>query len=199
MPGNRRRRTFEVSAAEPIPSGYRRIAMTSALTRALAATATSLVLASTLAACGGDSGDAVATDTGSTTSATPTPSPSPTEQPTVGTYPAYAALDYVYTLQQQCFCANIDEAYRITVEGGQVTGLTWATAGEGHEVGDALDEPYLRLTIQDIIDKANDTKAARIKVDWPAGQDYPTSVYIDQNQRIADEEVTWVISDVVPA
>ena len=44
------------------------------------------------------------------------------------------------------------------------------------------------VTIQDIIDRANDTKAAEVTVDWPAGQDYPNSVYIDQNKKIADEE-----------
>ena len=67
-------------------------------------------------------------------------------------------------------------------------------------MGDPVpDGKYLTLSIQDIIDLGNDQKAAKVTVDWPAGQLYPTSVYIDRNKMIADEEVTWVISDVVNA
>ena len=52
------------------------------------------------------------------------------------------------------------------------------------------------MTIQDVIDKGNDPKAAQVEVDWPAGQDYPTSIYVDKDKMVADEEVTWVISEV---
>jgi hypothetical protein len=169
------------------------------LSRALAATAATLALTATLSACGGDAGSEVATDPAPTTAtATPTPSttPSPTAVPTVGSYPAYPHPDYSYTMGMQCFCANIDQGYRITVAGGAVTDVTWATAGDGHEVGDAVGDKYLRVTIQDIIDKANDTKAAEVTVEWPAGQDYPSSVYVDQSRKIADEEIMYVISDV---
>ena len=87
---------------------------------------------------------------------------------------------------------------RTGVEGGKAVSVAWATAGEGHEVGDPVPEAtYMTLSIQDIIDLGNDQKAAKVTVDWPAGQLYPTSVYIDRNKMIADEEVTWVISDVV--
>lgn len=165
------------------------------LARALAATAATLALTATLSACGGEAGSDVATDPAPTT-ATPTPTPSPTATPTVGSYPAYPHPDYTYTMAMQCFCANIDQGYRITVVGGDVTEVTWATAGDGHEVGDAVSDDYLGVTIQDIIDRANDTKAAKVTVDWPAGQDYPNSVYIDQNIKMADEEITYLISDV---
>jgi hypothetical protein len=165
------------------------------LARALAATAATLALTATLSACGGDAGSDVATDPAPTT-ATATPTPSPTDTPTVGSFPAYPHPDYTYTMGMQCFCANIDQEYRITVVGGDVTDVTWATAGDGHEVGDAVSDEYLGVTIQDIIDRANDTKAAKVTVDWPAGQDYPNSVYIDQNIKLADEEITYLISDV---
>ena len=39
----------------------------------------------------------------------------------------------------------------------------------------------------------------RHDVEWPVGQDYPTSIFVDQDKMVADEEVTWVISDVQPA
>jgi hypothetical protein len=155
-------------------------------------------LALSVAACGGDDGAEVATDPGSDTS---TSAPvAPTVAPEPGSLPDYPYTDYAYTLEQRCFCANIDQKYRVTVAGGKAVSVTWATAGEGHEVGDAVpDGRYLMLSIQDIIDQGNDDKAAQVKVEWPAGQLYPSSVYIDQDKLIADEEVTWVISDVVNA
>jgi hypothetical protein len=35
-------------------------------------------------------------------------------------------------------------------------------------------------------------------VTWPAGQDYPSQAYIDLSKRMADEEVGYTLSDVVP-
>ncbi len=156
-------------------------------------------LALSVAACGGDDGTRVATDPAA--SEAPTTAPvAPTVAPEPGSLPDYPYADYAYTLEQRCFCANIDQKYRVTVEGGKAVSVAWATPGKGHEVGDAVpDGLYLMLSIQDIIDQGNDTKAAQVKVDWPAGQLYPTSVYIDQDRLIADEEVTWAISDVVNA
>jgi hypothetical protein len=164
--------------------------------------AAAALLALTLTACGGDAGADTATDPAGdpTVSTTPTPT-APTVAPKPGSLPDFPYTDYAYTLEQRCFCANVDQKYRITVVDGKATEVTWATAGDGHEVGDAVpgDATYLMLSIQDLIDQGNDAKAAQIKVDWPAGQLYPTSVFIDQDKMIADEEVTWVISDVVPA
>ena len=164
--------------------------------------AAAALLALTLSACGGSAGADTATDpAGDPTTATASPTPTaPSTAPEPGSLPDFPYADYAYTLEQRCFCANIDQRYRITVAGGQVVSVTWATAGDGHQVGDAVPgDLNLSLTIQDVIDQGNDPKAAEVKVDWPAGQLYPTSVYIDHNRRIADEEVTWVISDVEPA
>ena len=121
------------------------------------------------------------------------------DEPEPGSLPDFPYQDYAYTLETRCFCANIDQKYRIAVAGGEVTRVTWATAGDGHEVGEPVADDYLRLTIQDIIDQGNDPKAAQVDVEWPADQEYPTSVYVDQDKMIADEEVTYVISEVVTA
>jgi hypothetical protein len=164
--------------------------------------AAAALLALTLTACGGDAGADTATDPAGdpTVSTTPTPT-APTVAPKPGSLPDFPYTDYAYTLEQRCFCANVDQKYRITVVDGKATEVTWATAGDGHQVGDAVpgDAKYLMLSIQDLIDQGNDAKAAQIKVDWPAGQLDPSRVFIDQDKMIADEEVTWVISDVVPA
>jgi hypothetical protein len=167
------------------------------LTSGLAA----LALGAVLTACGGDAADDVATDTGPTSVPSTSEPAGPTEEPEPGSLPAYPYQDYAYTLEQRCFCANIDQKYRITVEGGEATAVTWATKGEGHDVGDSVDDDadYLMISIQDIIDQGNDPEAAEIDVDWPAGQEYPNSIYIDKDRLVADEEVTWVISDVETA
>ena len=154
-------------------------------------------LATSLAACGGDGDDGqVATDSAPTT-ATAEPSPSgPTVAPEPGSLPDFPYADYAYTLEMRCYCANLDQKYRITVAGGEVSGVTWATDGDGHAAGDAVTDDYARVTIQDIIDRGNDPEVAQVDVEWPAGQEYPTSVYVDKDKMVADEEVTWVISDV---
>ena len=171
---------------------------------ALGALLLAVSLSASLAACGGDADDGqVATDTSPTTApatATTEPSPSgPTVAPEAGSLPDYPYADYSYSLEMRCYCANQDQKYRITVAGGEVTDVTWATEGDGHAVGDPVSDEYARVTIQDVIDKGNDPKAAQVDVEWPAGQDYPTSIYVDKDKMVADEEVTWVISDVETA
>jgi hypothetical protein len=155
----------------------------------------------TLSACGGDAGDVATDPAADAPSTTATPSPSgPTEEPKPGSLPDFPYTDYSYTLQQRCFCAFVDQKYLVTVVGGEATEVRYATPGEGHEVGDEVPQArYLMLSIQDIIDRGNDSKAAQVEVDWQAGQLYPTSVFIDQDKMVADEEVTWVISDVQTA
>ena len=171
---------------------------------ALGALLLAVSLSASLAACGGGADDGqVATDTSPTTgptTATAEPSPSgPAVAPEAGSLPDYPYADYSYSLEMRCYCANQDQKYRITVVGGEVTDVTWATEGDGHAVGDPVSDAYARVTIQDVIDKGNDPKAAQVDVEWPAGQDHPTSVYVDKDKMVADEEVTWVISDVQPA
>ncbi len=80
---------------------------------------------------------------------------------------------------------------------GVAVSATYLKRGPGHRKGDAAPD-YRQLTIQEIVDAANDTEAADVQVRWPAGQDYPTSVYVDQNQMTADEEIGYAISDVAP-
>ena len=53
------------------------------------------------------------------------------------------------------------------------------------------------LTINDVIDEANNTEAASVQVEWPAGQDYPDSVSVDQDEKMVDEERGYQVSNVV--
>lgn len=140
-----------------------------------------------LSACG-SSGD-TAVDPGTE------PSAPPITQPTVGTYPSYGPTDYTYTLRVTCFCPDAGVPIRVHVVAGEVSTAVYAADGRGHDRGDDADE-FRRLTINDVIDAANDTHAYSVEVTWPAGQDHPDSVYVDQDNQMIDEEVGYAISDV---
>lgn len=129
----------------------------------------------------------------------PTPvadDPAPTAEPTTGTYPAFAPADYAYTLSVSCFCVDAGAPVRITVVDGEVTDAVYTKDGRGVDEGTQAPD-YRRLTIEEIIAAANDTEAASVEVEWPQGQDYPSSVYVDQDEQMMDEEIGYAVSDVV--
>lgn len=148
-----------------------------------AAVAASVVLTG----CGPSSDDEVATD--------PTPT-EPAPEPTVGTYPDFEPEDYSYTLVVSCFCPDAGTPVRVTVVDGEAVEAVYAQGGRGVTKGDPAPD-YRRLTIDDVIEAANDTEAAVVDVTWPEGQDYPTSVAVDQDELMVDEEVGYSLSDVV--
>lgn len=129
----------------------------------------------------------------------PTPvadDPAPTAEPTTGTYPAFASAHYAYTLSVSCFCVDAGAPVRITVVDGEVTDAVYTKDGRGVDEGTQAPD-YRRLTIEEIIAAANDTEAASVEVEWPQGQDYPSSVYVDQDEQMMDEEIGYAVSDVV--
>ncbi|GAB3257444.1 DUF6174 domain-containing protein [Nocardioides dilutus] len=156
----------------------------------LAATAAALSLSLALAACGGDGND-VASDPGSGPA-----TGDPTAAPTVGTYPPFEPEDYTYTLVLACFCVGGGTPVDVTVRDGEVVDAVYDGDGRGADAGTPADE-FLWLTINDVIDEANNTEADSVRVEWPAGQDYPTSVYVDEDRDTVDEERGYQVSDVV--
>ena len=167
--------------------------------RSLALSVAALLLPLSLAACGSsDDGDDVATDPGPT--ATSTPTPSPTAAPTVGTYPEFEPTDYTFELTVTCFCMGAGAPVVVTVADAEVVGAVYGMGQSGGrdggiKAGDPADKNFW-LTINDVIEKANDTEAASVDVEWPAGQDYPNSVYVDGSKQIADDETGYTISKV---
>ncbi|MCW2767116.1 MAG: hypothetical protein JWO11_3075 [Nocardioides sp.] len=146
-----------------------------------------------LAGCGDDPAGGTGTEVGGSPSATT--SPSPTAEPTVGSYPHFEPKDYSYTLRVSCFCLAAGVPIRITVEGGDVTDAVYAESGRGVKAGEPVDV-FRRVSINEVIDAANDTGAASVDVTWPDGQGYPSSVYVDQATNTMDEEVGYEVSDV---
>jgi Family of unknown function (DUF6174) len=164
--------------------------------RPFALSAAALLLPLALTACGSDDGN-VASDP-APTSATSTPTPTPTASPTVGSYPEFAPTDYSYTLGVGCFCVGAGAPITVTVADGQVVKAVYAqddTGRGGTSAGDPAEQRYW-MTINDVIAQANDTTEDRVTVDWPAGQEWPNQVSVDQHRDMADDEIYYTISDV---
>jgi len=157
-----------------------------------------LLATALLAGCGTATG-VEANDPADTSSpsASATPTPSPTSSPEPGTYPAYPFSDYSYTLKLQCFCASFGKPIRISVADGEVTSAAWARDGQGTVKGEEVTDEWARLTMDDVIDAANDTEAEVVEVEWEAGADHPTRVSVDRDLQSMDEEITYVVSDVL--
>jgi hypothetical protein len=134
------------------------------------------------------------------TRGTPPPAPSgtPDPHPTAAPWPAYDVDDYTYTLRTACFCGDRGVPVIVTVRDGQATDAVYAHRGRGHAAGDRAGS-WMQVTINDIIDAANIKDAYQVRVNWPEGQDYPTSVWVDRDANTADEEIGYSIRNVTPS
>ncbi|HYG95206.1 MAG TPA: DUF6174 domain-containing protein [Nocardioides sp.] len=173
---------------EPQRAAVRRMRMKTHVIATFAA-----VALGTLTACSGDDAT-TAEDPASTPSESPS---SPSGSPGPGSYPELAAEDYTYTLEIMCFCPLAGPA-QVTVEDGEAVEAVATRKSRGTRAGDQAPEFYL-VTINDIITDANDPEADEVEVVWPEGQEWPSKVSIDRDERMVDEEVTYTIRDVVEA
>jgi hypothetical protein len=165
--------------------------------RPVALALTALALPFALAACSGDDGGRLVADPAPTL-ASPTATATPTPTPTPDGYPAFEPKDYTYDLAVQCFCMGAGVPVEVSVVNGEVVAAVYLeddTGRGGTAAGDPADKLFW-LSINDLIDKANDPDAERVDVDWPAGQAYPNQVYIDGREDIADDEIGYSISNV---
>jgi hypothetical protein len=150
-----------------------------------------------LGACGTDDGG-VAEDPAPAEATSSSPTEEPTTEPTVGSYPEFEPQDYSFHLVVSCFCLGAGVPIKVAVEDGAVVGATYLSDDHGRsgvKKGDPADKVFW-LTINDIIGAANNTGAAQVDVDWPAGQAYPSNVYVDKDKNMVDEEVGYTISKV---
>lgn len=144
------------------------------------------LLALGLSACGHEDDEKAADPT----SADPTPTV--IDDGGLKTWPEFAPTDYTYRLEVLCFCP-MTGPLQVTVADGEVTSATRLTKpGKGKQAPD-----FARLSINDIIAKANDAAVFKADVTWPDGADHPSSVAIDQIENATDDEVTYTIKDVV--
>jgi major membrane immunogen (membrane-anchored lipoprotein) len=143
----------------------------------------------------GRAGEVAVGGTGSPPAATPHKAPDP--HPTAAPWPAYDVPDYTYTLRTSCFCGDRGVPVTITVRDGKVVDAVYAHRGWGHAAGDPAGA-WMRVSINDVIDAANDQDADQVRVVWPKGLDHPTSVWVDPDANAADEEIGYSVHDVTP-
>ena len=181
---------------EPVACPQRRTRMTTPSVPTLAV----LALLALLGGCGSHVAVEAAGQQGSgspTPAATRTPD-AETAPPSGPTWPTYDVEDYTFTLRVLCYCPGAGVPVTVTVTNGTVASAVLARKGSGRPAGAPAPE-WQRVTINDVIDAANDIDADTVDVRWPDGQDYPMSVWVDRDTHTIDEEVGYTIHDVDPA
>ena len=112
--------------------------------------------------------------------ATPTVTGSPNQPPSAPRRrarpplrgPGFGVDDYTYTLRTTCFCPGAGIPVVVTVRKGKAISAVYAHRGRGHAAGDDAGD-WQQITIDDVIEAANNEDAYLVKVRWPEGQDYP--------------------------
>jgi hypothetical protein len=103
--------------------------------------------------------------------------------------------DYQYTFRRSCFCApGSTEPMRITVRANAILSVERISDG-------ARQDPALFDTIEGLfalLEEAIDGEAAQFRAEYDGARGFPTSAYIDRDERIADEELGFTASDLQP-
>ncbi len=103
---------------------------------------------------------------------------------------------YTYSAKWQCFCIQEYVAdVEIRVVNGQVTGTTFVDSSVGGDVPD----PERFGTVENLfsyIAGAVAGEAARIEVEYHPETGYPAEVFIDRDERLADEEMGFTVSSL---
>jgi hypothetical protein len=161
---------------------------------ALAAAVCALSIGLTACASDHEQDDVVSSST-APTAATGSLSPSPLGSTAETRHPAFAPERYTYQLVVNCFCMGANVPIQVEVADTRVAAASYAADGAGVKAGEPAAQAFW-LTINDVIDAASDTTAAHVEVDWPEGQDYPTTVHVDRAADATDDDIVYTISDV---
>ena len=110
---------------------------------------------------------------------------------------AQALTSYDFRYQNVCFCVTDHTApVRLEVRNGAISGAVRLDTGQ--RLGTETFSRYRTVDgIFDLIDQSIDEDAAQVDATYEASRGYPLSVYIDQDQRVADEEIGVQTGDLV--
>jgi hypothetical protein len=100
---------------------------------------------------------------------------------------------YAFTLQRSCFCGNVHPLY-VLVLSDTVAGVL------DLETGTTVDR-QLGETVEGLftfIQNAIDRPAQLIRAEYDAAKGFPTEIDYDGAANIADDEVSYRVSDVHP-
>lgn len=105
---------------------------------------------------------------------------------------AAADLDtYSMTLTRTCFCPeDYRGPFQVTVEAGEVAEVRFQNRDLPTERAVSVDDLF------DLLQTAYDEGAARVNATYHPTLGYPTSLYIDRSEQIADEEVGYTVENL---
>jgi hypothetical protein len=100
---------------------------------------------------------------------------------------------YAFTIQRSCFCANVHPLY-VAVLSDTVAGVLDLETGEAvdRQLGETVDGLFT------FIQNAIDRPAELIRAQYDAAKGFPTEIDYDGAARIADDELSYHVSDVHP-
>ncbi len=105
--------------------------------------------------------------------------------------------DYTYGVRRVCLCP-FREGVRATVVDGAVAGATDLVTGEVLEPNEV--QWYLTIDgLFDLVQDAYDRNAHDVQVEFDASRGYPTRIFIDYSEMIADEELGFTLLSEVRA
>lgn len=112
--------------------------------------------------------------------------------------------NYTFTYERQCFCtAETRGPFVVTVANGQVASVRRLAGGmtpDGQPMAGPEDtRPENRLRIEDFFDLitgAHRDGVAEVRTAYDARLGFPTSIWIDRDEGIADEEIGYQISNL---
>jgi hypothetical protein len=110
---------------------------------------------------------------------------------------AHGLEDYRFTYLRGCFCPpQYRGPFDVTVRAGEVVDVTYE--GEGEPADRALAEYQTVDGLFDLIAEAYDRDAATVSVTYDAATGRPAEVYIDYDEQVVDEEVSFTVEAVRP-
>lgn len=101
-----------------------------------------------------------------------------------------------YTTQQSCFCpSEFTRPMNITESNGEITSATYADTNE--PVPDNIRQSLSTVDQRfEQLQSAYENGADTVNVQYDPQFGFPTSVFIDQSQMIADEEISYTITNL---
>ena len=120
-------------------------------------------------------------------------------EPTTGRalWESHDITSYRFVLERNCFCL-IRGPVVIEVRDGTVVSVVDQETGEATVDGFALSEIFSEAdTIEKLFELIEDSQdAAVLQVSYDETLGYPTEVYVDQSEMMADEEIGYVVHEL---
>ncbi|MCP4995927.1 MAG: hypothetical protein GY934_19440 [Gammaproteobacteria bacterium] len=98
--------------------------------------------------------------------------------------------DYVYRLEQACYCV-LPKVAKVYVVAGRVVQVEDLKTGRVHREGDMLRNFHTVSALLELIDKLVARHPDNMSVRYNRHLGYPELIKIDQSYRMADEEIDY--------